>query len=491
MEIFIAILSSSTIAAIITAIATVMQNRKNNSINHITEERKLWREKIREIAADIEKSKYRGEGQENINNYLVQLQVRINTYGILLKSDFKRDGHIWETIDKFKNIDDERIFEQEKEILLKYISLMLKEDWECSKREIKGLYNNILFIFMYVLLFILSTLYCFIILNINNIWEYVLFQMMVLLFWVILKFYIYDKIMEITNNKRLLTIKKLKRAEWKYACVFGVFVITMLTYLIVVYVCVDIVLKDRIFDNTVYNVQENNLEIYVNGIDEKYMYSFKKILEGSINKRIIIVNSNEEREKIEEKNKIDNGVVIDRELYDSVIKIGLSKQMAIPNFILYLFYVGYMAVCMLMILNDNREIKKQEPEKLIIQIQYTKSDLYTKEIIKLINILSYIIDMEELVGEKYEELLGLERKILKKMQIGLKKKYDSLNIEIYTLEGYEYMDKIKKAIDIIKKSIYDLKAVAGRMKDVERRNVLRRIKSNIDELYNMGNLFRE
>lgn len=491
MEIFIAVLGSSTVAAIITAIVTIIQNRKNNSINHITEERKVWREKIREIAVDIKKSKYRGEGKENIDNNLIQLQIRINTYGILKKSDFKRDGHIWESIERLQSADNEEIFEQEKEILLRYISLMLKEDWEFSKREIKGLYSNLFFIFMYVFLFIVSTIYYFTILKINNIWEYAIFQVLVLLFGVILKFYIHDKIIEIAGNKKLHTLEKIKKTNGKNVR-FSVFtVILIVMYLIGTNVFLYFFVLNRIFDNTVYYVQEEKIDIYVNGIDEKYLYSFKKLMEESFDKSINIVNNNEEKEKIYDKNQIGNGEVIDREVYDRTIRAGLSDQMWKPNIILQLLYIVYMMGCMILILDYKKIIKEQEPEKLIMQIQYAKRDLYMKEISELISILSYIIEMEDFAGEKYEELLGLEIKILINLKIGLNSKYDSLNVDVYTLEEYEYMDKIKNAINIVDNSIDALNSVAGRITDLEKRNVFYEIRSNIENLYDMGNLFKK
>lgn len=117
MEGISAILSSSVVAASITAIFQWAQNRKNNSLNCITEEHKAWRTEIKEIFLAIHKSKYKGKNKKNIERYLVQLQMNINPYGMYARNDYLQDGHIWDAIQRVQESKCEQEFEENKKLL--------------------------------------------------------------------------------------------------------------------------------------------------------------------------------------------------------------------------------------------------------------------------------------------------------------------------------------------------------------------------------------
>lgn len=68
----------------------------------------------------------------------MQLEVNINSYGKALEDDYEKDSHIWREIEELKRIDKKKEFNVHKELLIYYLSLMLKEDWERSKQEVKG-----------------------------------------------------------------------------------------------------------------------------------------------------------------------------------------------------------------------------------------------------------------------------------------------------------------------------------------------------------------
>ena len=110
--------------------------------NDITAERKNWREKIRTIADNIEKSKFQGEGTQNISYYLNQLKMNINTYGKFDKADYVHDGHIWEIIEIIQCTDNEKEFEKDKNLLLSYISLMSKEDGVSNRRLSRAYFSS-------------------------------------------------------------------------------------------------------------------------------------------------------------------------------------------------------------------------------------------------------------------------------------------------------------------------------------------------------------
>ena len=107
-------------------------------MNYITDERRKWRDKIREIIIGIESVKYAGKGNKSINKYLIQLEVNINPYGKYDRKDYIRDGHIWDKINKLSESKTEIEFENNKNTLLEYLVLMLKKDWERSKNEVRG-----------------------------------------------------------------------------------------------------------------------------------------------------------------------------------------------------------------------------------------------------------------------------------------------------------------------------------------------------------------
>ena len=167
MKILISILGTSAIAALVTAVFSFLQNKKNNSLSYITEERKIWRERIREIAAGIENSKYRGKKKEDINQYLTKLEMNINPYGRTAHADYMHDGNIWIAIENVQNSDGEEEFVKNKRLLLNYISLMLKMDWERSKEEIKGINKTSSSIILSIIMYAYFSFYYFVILGLK------------------------------------------------------------------------------------------------------------------------------------------------------------------------------------------------------------------------------------------------------------------------------------------------------------------------------------
>ncbi|GLB27264.1 hypothetical protein LXJ15735_35050 [Lacrimispora xylanolytica] len=135
LEIITIILSSTVITVLITSIFAFIQNRKSNSLQYITLERKEWREQVRSISDEISMSE-----SESISRILDKLKVRINAYGSNYKFDIFNDSHIWRLIDLTKKaaVTSAADFQECKELLINSISLLLKYDWDRSKREVIG-----------------------------------------------------------------------------------------------------------------------------------------------------------------------------------------------------------------------------------------------------------------------------------------------------------------------------------------------------------------
>ena len=126
---------SSVIAAFITAIFAFIKSDKQGKLEHITLERKNWRESMRSIMEEIQGASY----QETLN-CMVKLKVRINAYGSNCSHNYMDDAHIWKLIKKIEKMDCNNTNELHKcqNQIIEYISLLLKYDWERSKREVKG-----------------------------------------------------------------------------------------------------------------------------------------------------------------------------------------------------------------------------------------------------------------------------------------------------------------------------------------------------------------
>ena len=159
MEMFITLLGSSTFLGIITVLINWVQQRKNNSLNYIMQERKEWREKIRNIAIKIGDCQY-----EEVKTYLNQLRININPYGMESQHNYQDDGHIWKCIKDMENAVNIVEFIKNKRILLEYLSLLLKQDWELTKMEIKGYCNAFIHIGLctvqlYIYIYFISSIF--------------------------------------------------------------------------------------------------------------------------------------------------------------------------------------------------------------------------------------------------------------------------------------------------------------------------------------------
>ena len=146
------VLTSSVVAGVISSLVAYFQFHKNNKLVYITNERKAWRSDIRRIAEEIEAA----TGYEDIRKPLVELKVRINAYG-KNTDDVKKDSHIWKVIERLQKQNDD--FDEAKQLLILYLSTLLKMDWERSKEEIKG---NTYKIVRYFVTLATEIVYCYI-----------------------------------------------------------------------------------------------------------------------------------------------------------------------------------------------------------------------------------------------------------------------------------------------------------------------------------------
>ena len=138
----ISLLSGAGLGAVLSAFLVFVNNSKKNKLDFITKERSEWRREIKSIIVDLLSGNNRYDA-------ISRLETQLNPYGKYIEESkyefYMNDGHIWKIIDNFdyssKNV----------KILTKYLELLLKFDWERSKREIKfDTINNLIYFVLVV-----------------------------------------------------------------------------------------------------------------------------------------------------------------------------------------------------------------------------------------------------------------------------------------------------------------------------------------------------
>lgn len=127
------ILSSTVVSAIIAGVLSFLVTRKQDSLQYITAERSKWRAEIRECVDKIQNAK-----EYDFIKSINTLKTRLNPFGkVCVGYKFEHDSHIWELMEE---IQDKRnqgdILRIRKELLIDYLALLLKRDWEKTKAEV-------------------------------------------------------------------------------------------------------------------------------------------------------------------------------------------------------------------------------------------------------------------------------------------------------------------------------------------------------------------
>lgn len=156
IEQIVSIINAIGLSAIVSAIITFVQNNKKNNLDFVTKERSEWRKKLKEILSELSDDRKK-------ESAIIKLKSEINPYGKNMsnkniKPYYMKEGHIWDLLDGGEEVDFDR--------LAFYIELLLKFDWERSKREVSF---NPIKVINRVLNFLLffSSLYCIYLVSIN------------------------------------------------------------------------------------------------------------------------------------------------------------------------------------------------------------------------------------------------------------------------------------------------------------------------------------
>lgn len=128
------ILGSVVLSAIISGVISIYTYNRRNKLKYITKERKEWRNEIRKCSEKLRNLSY-----SKTLKVCDRLKVRINAYGKCCSNRYSSDAHIWEVINEIEKGEcGQNKLHKLQSILQDYLSLLLKSDWERTKKEVSG-----------------------------------------------------------------------------------------------------------------------------------------------------------------------------------------------------------------------------------------------------------------------------------------------------------------------------------------------------------------
>lgn len=472
MNQLITILSSSVVAALITAVFAYIQNRRTNSINYITGERKLWRDKIKTLAEDISKCKYHGTKDKDISVCLVRLQMNINTYGKVKKNDYIHDSHIWDIIDRIQKADSEEAFEADKELLLYYISFMLKEDWERSKREIRGDFCKMGYIIIYILLSAIWAWFYFGILNLQDIALFLIVEVL-LLFPFLSVFYLFNDSADMVVDKKIITVKKRIKNK-KHISVNGIGVCILLVIYMLIFCGIGYcVIPKQFINNFEYSYDNDVLRICTH-LNNSRFNGLEGILEGCFDEdeKIVFVDSFEENYKLYRLPKEINNKIF----------INVKAQIAIFDMLgmLFLLYT-IISVGAAIWLSINLYSEKTRLPDAIHKITYLSMDNYIKDLFEANRVLTKIRQMDDktLQSWEFELLLGFGYSLLFNIKKYINSKLADFEKTASCLEECEKYIELKGKQMVINNCIKIINKMSGRHKSKKKKELLNELEHQL------------
>lgn len=127
------ILTSGVVAGLVAGLVTLRTSERKIAIENVTQQRQLWREKIRDAAQRI-KDSYRNGRKDDLHSQYVEMQL-------LLNPEDSDDKSILDTIWAMLVESEGGDLHIE---LAEKLSLLLKHDWERAKREAKPVWFKLL-----------------------------------------------------------------------------------------------------------------------------------------------------------------------------------------------------------------------------------------------------------------------------------------------------------------------------------------------------------
>ena len=468
MNTIITIIGSSAFIGIVTLILNWAQNRKNNSLNYITEERKVWREKIREIAAGIEKCKYQGKEENNIEQYLSRLEMNINPYGRTFQTDYAIDGHVWNVIEEIRRSDSENRFIQNRKLLLEYLSLMLKEDWERSKGEVRGYSDIMIYVCMESIVAILYSLFYIYVLKLESV--SVLFGVLLLNIFTLLliKIIFVDEVNYLVRNSNRGRIKDFIKREKKKKAIIIFYVASIIFYLFVNAKMINQFYPNMIVKEIQYLYDGDIIYIYTK-LDTNILTDFETNIEKYVKKDVII----SEIEDIQ----YDTNRNIE---FDKILFKAVQNSLSIWEGMLVIL-ICFNLVIPILVASES-SVKKNRIIREIERVRYRMCTQYKDDYEQICIFFNKINLDEKNSGKENNDYFDLIYKLLFDMKQSMKNEIEDLDNNMRSIEEYEKYKKMITCSNEVKSAMSQIKKIQKVTKVNKKKEIYSKIKVNIERI---------
>lgn len=469
MNFILAILGSSAFGAIISFLFTWLTNQKNNSLNYITDERRKWRKKIREVVNGIEKSKFQGKESNDISQYLSVLQVNINPYGKKRKKDYEKDGHIWDIIEKINNSKTESEFIKDKGILLEYLSLMLKKDWERSKSEVRGYSKIVVYVGVVLLDFLIYMVYYFYILKLESVpfLLLMLFINLIPLFYI--KYFLVDEIDAIENDRKRMPIKLMIKKEKKIKKS------TIKSTLCILFVLIFNILIGMYYypkvmsENMMYCKENDTIYLYTN-LELNVVGNLEGILRQNVKDKVIIVKTKSELPVKQERQEENDAILVK----------------AIQNTIYFWnVFITVLAGCIPFIgifLSKNPDIETRKYVAEIDRINYMANCQYNVAYEQILVFIERINFTSKKYSKENDIYLGLIYSLLIEIEKNLKSIIFEKEKSIESVNEYDKLSEKKDKLEEIRITMERIKKINKKVRLKRKRELLPNLKEKIKKI---------
>jgi len=470
MNTIIAVIGSSAFGAVITFLFTWITNKKSNSLNYITDERRKWRDKIREIIIGIESVKYAGKGNKSINKYLIQLEVNINPYGKYNKMDYVRDGHIWDKINKLSESKTEIEFENNKNTLLEYLVLMLKKDWERSKNEVIGYSYIIAIIGLMSIYIVYSFIYYFYILKLNAVPPIIIFFILNSIYLFYLKYFLVDELDNNSNNNKRMPIKLMIKKERKIRSILilGTLVLIIFVLFVNIYV-VDNYIPSVVNNNMAYCIENGNMYLY-SDLDSNLVSGLKENLQALVSDKVVLVSGRYDLPGIPQRDT----------RYDEFLIKVIKNSILVWNIILIVLAEAIPMICMTFLRNQKAEVGKYtiEIEKINTLIKF-KHENIIKQLNNFMNRIHFTNKDYKKTNPIY---LGIVYSLLNDIKVYLDNEIIKNDMMYGTIEEFDSMALCKENLAQIKLIMKQIRQINKTLFNKKRNKIYNKIKQSIADL---------
>lgn len=466
MNTIITIICSSAFGAVISFLFAWITNRKSNSLNYITDERRKWRDKIREIIIGIENSKYKGKGNKNINKYLIQLEVNINPYGKYSRLDYIRDGHIWDKIKKTGQVKTEIEFENDKNVLLEYLELMLKKDWERSKNEVRGYSYSMACIGIGAFFAAFYWITYFYIFQLDAIPPVIIFITLNLSSLFFMKYFFVDELDVIEKNKKRMPIKLMIKKERKIKRItiqgasFMLFIILFNMYIGGYSVPRDIA------QNMQYCKEGEQLYLYCN-LDKNMMSNLEENMQSLITDEVVLVNSKFdlpiEPQRVTEK--------------DTILVKAIERSISFWSLMIFELAISIPVIGMIFSFKLSEETRKYERE--IDKIKSLERFKHGNIVEQLDNFMSRIDFANNNCKKTNPTYLGIVYSFLNDIKVNLNNEIIKNDMLYGTIEEYDDMIQKKENLEQIKVIMKQLKQINRTLSDKKKNEIYNHVKQSV------------